>query len=266
MPAVGKTVAQNGDFGVVESVKTVSNLYSPLSGTVSAINPLLEKSPELVNKDPYGEGWIIKLKDFNPAEFSALLSVVYAAKPKIANYPFTTLEPNLGIVSYRDKRSFIMADIPGIIEGASEGKGLGLRFLRHIERNSLLLFMIPADTADVRNEYEILYKELMQYNPELRSKSRALAITKSDLLDEELTTALSGNLPGDIPVVFISSVTGQGIAELKDLLWNELNKETFHEPERIVHKNLDITALLPDDEDDSDIPAGEDESADTHDE
>lgn len=200
----------------------------------------------------------VGLVGFPNAGKSTLLSVVSAAKPKIANYPFTTLEPNLGIVSYRDKRSFVMADIPGIIEGASEGKGLGLRFLRHIERNSLLLFMIPADTADVRKEYEILHKELARYNPELTAKSRALAITKSDLLDEELRAALAENLPGDVATVFISSVAGQGIAELKDLLWKELNKETFHEPERIVHKNLDLTALPPDDEDDDDDDNGSD--------
>ncbi|MDR1500370.1 MAG: GTPase ObgE [Tannerellaceae bacterium] len=189
---------------------------------------------------------------------STLLSVVSAAKPKIANYPFTTLEPNLGIVSYRDNRSFVMADIPGIIEGASEGKGLGLRFLRHIERNSLLLFMVPVDAAGIGKEYEILNNELLQYNPELLTKSRVLAITKSDMLDEELIQALSADLPQGIPTVFISSITGQGLEELKDILWKELNRETFHEPERIVHKNIDISALPADDED-LDIPAGDDD-------
>lgn len=203
----------------------------------------------------------VGLVGFPNAGKSTLLSVVSAAKPKVADYPFTTLEPNLGIVSYRDKRSFVMADIPGIIEGASEGKGLGLRFLRHIERNSLLLFMIPADTADVRKEYEILHNELTRYNPELTSKSRALAITKCDLLDEELRAALAENLPEDVPAVFISSVAGQGIAELKDLLWKELNKETFHEPERIVHKNLDVTALPPDDDDGDDDEDKDDNNA-----
>jgi GTP-binding protein len=141
-----------------------------------------------------------------------------------------------------------MADIPGIIEGASEGKGLGLRFLRHIERNSLLLFMIPADADDIRKEYEILHNELVKYNPELLDKSRVLAITKSDLLDEELMEALSHELPEGIPYVFISSITQTGIIELKDLLWKELNKETFHEAERIVHKKIDVS-LLPQDDD-----------------
>ncbi|MDR1919384.1 MAG: 50S ribosome-binding GTPase, partial [Tannerellaceae bacterium] len=203
----------------------------------------------------------VGLVGFPNAGKSTLLSVVSAAKPKIANYPFTTLEPNLGIVGYRDNRSFVMADIPGIIEGASEGKGLGLRFLRHIERNSLLLFMIPADTADIGSEYEILHKELVQYNPDLLTKSRVLAITKSDMLDEELLAALSEDLPEGIPTVFISSITGQGIMELKDVLWKELNRETFHEPERIVHKNLDLS-LLPPDEDDFELPAEEDEDED----
>lgn len=195
----------------------------------------------------------VGLVGFPNAGKSTLLSVVSAAKPKIANYPFTTLEPNLGIVRYRDNRSFVMADIPGIIEGASEGKGLGLRFLRHIERNSLLLFMVPADAPDIKKEYEILHNELVKYNPELLDKRRVLAITKSDMLDAELMEALSEDLP-DIPYVFISSVTGQGITELKDLLWNELNKETFHEVERIVHKDLDLNTLVFDEEDDIDIP------------
>ena len=173
---------------------------------------------------------------------STLLSVVSAAKPKIANYPFTTLEPNLGIVSYRDNRSFVMADIPGIIEGASEGKGIGLRFLRHIERNSLLLFMIAADSDDIREKYRILDRELTKYNPDLADKNRVLAITKSDLLDRELKEAISRDLP-DIPSVFISSITQEGIMELKDLLWQELNRETFHDTEQIVRKNLDINKL-----------------------
>ncbi|MDR1938804.1 MAG: GTPase ObgE [Tannerellaceae bacterium] len=206
----------------------------------------------------------VGLVGFPNAGKSTLLSVVSAAKPKIANYPFTTLEPNLGIVSYRDNRSFVMADIPGIIEGASEGKGLGLRFLRHIERNSLLLFMIPADAADIRNEYEILHNELVQYNPDLLTKNRVLAITKSDMLDEELVAALSEGLPEGIPAVFISSITGQGIMELKDVLWKELNRETFHEPEHIVHKNLDLSALPPDDDDDFNIPEEEDEPEDEY--
>lgn len=202
----------------------------------------------------------VGLVGFPNAGKSTLLSVVSAAKPKIANYPFTTLEPNLGIVSYRDNRSFVMADIPGIIEGASEGKGLGLRFLRHIERNSLLLFMIPADTDDIRKEYEILHNELVKYNPELLDKRRVLAITKSDMLDEELIESLSQDLPEGIPFVFISSITGLGITELKDLLWKELNEESFHEAERIVHKNIDINSLeFEDEEDEYVFPIDEDE-------
>ena len=203
----------------------------------------------------------VGLVGFPNAGKSTLLSVVSAAKPKIANYPFTTLEPNLGIVSYRDNRSFVMADIPGIIEGASEGKGLGLRFLRHIERNSLLLFMVPADADDIKKEYEILLGELVKYNPDLQDKSRVLVITKSDMLDEELIEALSEDLPEGVPYVFISSVTGMGITELKDLLWKELNKETFHEVERIVHKNIDVGALALDD-DDFIIPLDEDDPDD----
>ena len=178
---------------------------------------------------------------------STLLSAVSSARPKIANYPFTTLEPSLGIVSYRDNQSFLMADIPGIIEGASEGKGLGLRFLRHIERNSLLLFMVPGDTDDIRKEYEILLNELARFNPEMLDKHRVLAITKSDLLDEELVRMLSENLP-DVPHVFISSVTGRGIAELKDILWKELNSESnklqaIMSQDKIVHKDKDVNAL-----------------------
>ena len=201
----------------------------------------------------------VGLVGFPNAGKSTLLSVVSAAKPKIANYPFTTLEPNLGIVSYRDNRSFVMADIPGIIEGASEGKGLGLRFLRHIERNSLLLFMVPADTDDIRKEYEILSNELEQYNPDLLDKPRVLAITKSDLLDDELIEALSEDLPEGIPHLFISAVAGMGITELKDLLWKALNEESFHEAERIVHKNIDVNTLVFDDEDDFVVPVDDDE-------
>ncbi len=203
----------------------------------------------------------VGLVGFPNAGKSTLLSVVSAAKPKIANYPFTTLEPNLGIVSYRDGRSFVMADIPGIIEGASEGKGLGLRFLRHIERNSLLLFMVPADADDIKKEYEILHNELVKYNPELLDKRRVLAITKSDMLDEELIEALARELPEGIPYVFISSITGLGITELKDLLWRELNKETFHEVERIVHKNIDVSTLEFDD-DEYVFPMDDDEEED----
>ena len=179
------------------------------------------------------EGWfILELKvladiglvGFPNAGKSTLLSVISAAKPEIANYPFTTLVPNLGIVSYRDHKSFIMADIPGIIEGASEGKGLGLQFLRHIERNSTLLFMVPADSDDITNEYNILLKELRKYNPELLDKDRILAISKSDMLDEELKQEISNELPKDLSCLFISSVAQQGLTELKDLIWKKLNQ------------------------------------------
>ncbi|HRP52626.1 MAG TPA: 50S ribosome-binding GTPase, partial [Fluviicola sp.] len=153
---------------------------------------------------------------------STLLSVVSEAKPEIGDYPFTTLRPNLGIVKYRDHRSFVMADIPGIIEGAHEGKGLGLRFLRHIERNSCLLFMVPADADDIHQEYNLLLNELKQYNPELLLKERLLAITKSDMLDDELKAEIRKDLPS-IPYVFISSVAQQGLTELKDLIWKHLN-------------------------------------------
>ena len=165
----------------------------------------------------------VGLVGFPNAGKSTLLSVVSAAKPKIDNYPFTTLTPNLGIVHYRDDKSFVMADIPGIIEGAAEGKGLGHRFLRHIERNSVLLFMIPADTEDIAKEYAILVEELRKYNPELLDKNRVMAISKCDLLDEELTDSMRPLLPGDIPVVFLSSVKGIGITPLKDLLWRAIN-------------------------------------------
>jgi GTPase len=164
----------------------------------------------------------VGLVGFPNAGKSTLLSVVSAAKPEIADYPFTTLVPNLGIVSYRDSKSFVMADIPGIIEGASEGKGLGLRFLRHIERNSILLFMVPADSKDIKVEYNILLNELKQFNPELLHKTRILAITKSDLLDDELEKEVKKTLP-KISSVFISSITGKGITQLKDLIWKKLN-------------------------------------------
>ena len=189
----------------------------------------------------------VGLVGFPNAGKSTLLSTVSAARPKIANYPFTTLEPNLGIVSYREGKSFVMADIPGIIEGASEGKGLGLRFLRHIERNSLLLFMVPGDTDDIRKEYEVLLNELARFNPEMLDKQRVLAITKSDMLDEELIAMLEPTLPQDIPHVFISSIIGQGISELKDVLWTELNKDSNQleavRREAIVHRAKNLTEL-----------------------
>lgn len=178
------------------------------------------------------EGWVILelklladvgLVGFPNAGKSTLLSVLSAARPRIADYPFTTLVPNLGIVKYRDNRSFVMADIPGIIEGASEGKGLGHRFLRHIERNSMLLFMIPADSDDIKKEYNVLTSELEKYNPELLDKDRILAITKSDMLDEELQHEISRDLP-DVPAVFISSVAKRGLVELNDRIWTMLNR------------------------------------------
>lgn len=168
----------------------------------------------------------VGLVGFPNAGKSTLLSVVSAAKPEIADYPFTTLVPNLGIVPYHNHKSFVMADIPGIIEGAAEGKGLGLRFLRHIERNSLLLFLVPADSDNIADEYEILLNELRKYNPELLEKQRILAVSKCDMLDETMMKQMHKTLPKDIPTLFISSVTGWGISELKDLLWIELNKET----------------------------------------
>jgi GTP-binding protein len=165
----------------------------------------------------------VGLVGFPNAGKSTLLSKLTAAKPKIGDYPFTTLKPNLGIVSYRDGRSFVMADIPGIIEGAAEGKGLGHYFLRHIERNSNLLFLIPADAEDIRKEYQILLNELKKYNPELLDKKRILAISKSDMLDDELKQEIRKELPDNIPHIFISSFTGENLSKLKDLLWNELN-------------------------------------------
>lgn len=167
----------------------------------------------------------VGLVGFPNAGKSTLVSSVSAAKPKIANYPFTTLEPSLGIVPYRDNKSFVIADIPGIIEGASQGKGLGLRFLRHIERNSLLLFMIPGDSDDIKRDYEILLNELTTYNPELLDKKRVLAISKCDLIDDELLEMQKTTMPEGIPSVVISAVTGRGLEQLKDLLWKELNLE-----------------------------------------
>ena len=184
----------------------------------------------------------VGLVGFPNAGKSTLLSAISAAKPKIADYPFTTLEPNLGIVSYRDGKSFVMADIPGIIEGASQGKGLGLRFLRHIERNSLLLFMVPADSDDIRKEYEVLLNELRTFNPEMLDKQRVLAITKSDMLDQELMDEIEPTLPEGVPHIFISSVSGLGISVLKDILWEELNKES-NKIEDIVHRPKDVTRL-----------------------
>ena len=213
----------------------------------------------------------VGLVGFPNAGKSTLVSTLSNAKPKIANYPFTTMEPSLGIVGYRDNKSFVMADIPGIIEGASEGRGLGLRFLRHIERNSLLLFMVPGDTDDIKREYEILLNELRQFNPELIDKHRVLAVTKCDLLDEELIGMLRKEietawenqvaLGEQVPVVFISAATGYGLEELKDVLWRELNAEsnklqTLLAEDSLVHRDKDMTqfaAELADEGEDEDI-------------
>ena len=203
------------------------------------------------------------LVGFPNAGKSTLVSALSNAKPKIANYPFTTMEPSLGIVGYRDNKSFVMADIPGIIEGAAEGRGLGLRFLRHIERNSLLLFMVPGDTDDISREYHILLDELRKFNPELLSKQRVLAVTKCDLLDEELMEMLREQLPSEegLPVVFISAVTGFHLDELKDVLWSELNSEsnklqTIMADDRLVHRDKDMSVFaqeLADEDADDDI-------------
>ena len=192
----------------------------------------------------------VGLVGFPNAGKSTLLSVVSAAKPEIADYPFTTLVPNLGIVSYRDNQSFCMADIPGIIEGASEGKGLGLRFLRHIERNAILLFLIPADSADIKKEYSILLNEITQYNPELAEKQRILAITKCDMLDEELMDEMKQLLPEDLPTVFISSISGLGVNQLKDLIWSELHKDGYKKEIEISHKPMDVQQLQCEDSED----------------
>lgn len=178
---------------------------------------------------------------------STLLSTITSAKPKIADYPFTTLVPNLGIVGYRDNRSFVMADIPGIIEGASEGRGLGLRFLRHIERNSILLFMIPIDTNNIYKEYQILLNELLKYNPGLGDKRRILAITKIDLADEELVQLVESELPEELPHVFISAVAQKGITDLKDLLWQELNREMPYDNTELVRQTMAVETLHDDD-------------------
>ncbi len=191
----------------------------------------------------------VGLVGFPNAGKSTLLSAISAARPKIADYPFTTMEPQLGIVSYRDNRSFVMADIPGIIEGASEGKGLGLRFLRHIERNAVLLFMVPADADDITAQYNILLEELRRFNPQLIDKQRILAISKSDMLDDELRQAIQTTLPDDLPHVFISAVTGQGIDTLKDLLWASITDERNQiATPAITHRPLDAHHRVTDED------------------
>lgn len=190
----------------------------------------------------------VGLVGFPNAGKSTLVSALSNARPKIANYPFTTLEPSLGIVPYRDGRSFVIADIPGIIEGAAEGRGLGLRFLRHIERNSLLLFMVPGDTDNIKREYEVLLNEVGSFNEGLLNKHRILAVTKSDLLDEELEEMLKADLPDDLPVIFISAVAGKNIQQLKDIIWEELNSESnklqsVAEGGSIVHRDREVEYL-----------------------
>lgn len=201
-------------------------------GNAFFVTPTNQAPDHIQPGEPGVEEWIILelklladvgLVGFPNAGKSTLLSAVSAAKPKIADYPFTTLTPNLGVVAYRDNKSFVMADIPGIIEGAAEGRGLGIRFLKHIERNSLLLFLVPADANDIRKEFAILLKELEKYNPELLDKKRILAVSKSDLLDEELMEAIKKELPTELPTVFISAATNYGITELKDLIWRNLH-------------------------------------------
>lgn len=207
--------------------------------------PAIEKSIVLELKVLADVG----LVGFPNAGKSTLLSAVSAARPKIADYPFTTMEPQLGIVSYREGLSFVMADIPGIIEGASEGKGLGLRFLRHIERNAVLLFMVPADADDVAKQYEILLHELEQFNPQLLDKHRILAVSKSDMLDDELRAEIAKTLPEGIPHVFISSVTGFGITELKDVLWRAINDDANQLATiDITRKNLDSAHRVADED------------------
>jgi GTP-binding protein len=195
------------------------------------------QAPEYAQPGEQGiEGWkLLELKlladvglvGFPNAGKSTLLSVITAARPKIADYAFTTLVPQLGMVEYRDGKSFCVADLPGIIEGAAEGKGLGHRFLRHIERNAVLLFLIPADSAGHRNEFNVLVQELREFNPEMLQQDFVIAVSKSDMLDEELKKEIENELPGNIPHIFISSVTQQGLNELKDLLWATLNKSSL---------------------------------------
>lgn len=232
------TTARNAETGeIIGEITTEGEQLVLVSGGRGGLGNSHFKSSTLQTPrfaqpgEPGSEDWIVLelkvladvgLVGFPNAGKSTLLSKLSAAKPEIANYPFTTLVPNLGIVSYRDYKSFVMADIPGIIEGAHEGRGLGLRFLRHIERNSILLFMVPSDCKDIHQEYKILLNELQQYNPQLLSKKKVLAISKSDLLDEELKKYLSEDLP-TLPYVFISSHTGEGLTELKDMLWRALN-------------------------------------------
>lgn len=262
------TVAYNADTGeyicdVVEDGQTVMLLKGGRGGLgnkefATAIN----KAPRYAQPgEPMQEmNVVLQLKlladvglvGLPNAGKSTLLSCVSSARPKIANYPFTTLEPSLGIVSYRDGKSFVMADIPGIIEGASEGKGIGLRFLRHIERNSILLFMVDCESQNITGAYKMLLNELKQFNPEILDKKRILAVTKCDLIDEELKEMLKHELPEDVPTVFISAPAQEGITELKDLIWKELNSESnkivtaYGAKDTLVHRNMDMKTLSAD--------------------
>ena len=234
------TVAKNEETGIVEAemMEDGQEIVWMKGGRGGLGNSNFatptNQAPEHAQPGEEGvEGWkVIELKvladvglvGFPNAGKSTLLSVITAAKPKIADYAFTTLTPQLGMVEYRDGKSFCIADLPGIIEGAAEGKGLGHRFLRHIERNSCLLFLIPADSQDHKKEFDILYNELKEYNSELLQKDFIIAISKSDMLDDELKEAIAKELPENIPHLFISSVAQKGLIELKDLLWNTLNK------------------------------------------
>jgi len=210
----------------------------------------------------------VGLVGFPNAGKSTLLSSLSSARPKIADYPFTTMEPQLGIVSYRDNRSFVMADIPGIIEGASEGKGLGLRFLRHIERNAVLLFMVPADSDDIAKDYKILLGELERFNPQLSDKKRVLAISKSDILDSELREEIEPTLPDELPHVFISSVSGEGLDKLKDVLWDSVTDENNKiESAPITHRPLDVSHRVREEDEFifEQIPAEDEEPAEDED-
>ena len=212
----------------------------------------------------------VGLVGFPNAGKSTLLSALSSARPKIANYPFTTMEPNLGIVEVRDGKSFVMADIPGIIEGASEGRGLGLRFLRHIERNSLLLFLIPIDADDINKEYNILLGELEKFNPQMLDKHRMVALTKCDTLDDEMIEFLRQDIHIDAPVVYISAVTGQGLTTLKDRLWEELNSESnllrASHTEHLVHRHRETSSLAGLEESEDSVDLGEDDAAEDEDE
>ena len=276
------TVAYNGDTGeyicdVVEHGQEVMLLKGGRGGLgnkefATAIN----KAPRYAQPgEPMQEmNVILQLKlladvglvGFPNAGKSTLLSNVSSARPKIANYPFTTLEPSLGIVPYLEGKSFVMADIPGIIEGASEGKGIGLRFLRHIERNSLLLFLVDCETDSIRKSYEVLLNELRKFNPEILDKHRILAVTKCDLIDDELIEMLRQDLPEGVPTVFISAPTQMGIAELKNIIWRELNSESnkiagnVGDKDSLVHRNMDLRTISADFAgwEDEDLPDSDD--------